>query len=303
MTTPSDPEAETPTARPRPPMHRVELPGGTLRYRDTGRGAPVVLVPGLFVDATLWDDVVARLEPSLRCLVPELPLGSHRVPMPPDADLSPPGVARLLADFLAALDLREVTLVGNDTGGAICQLVAAHHPQRIGRLVLTPCDAYDRFLPPMFRYLQVAARVPGAVGALLRSLRLRPLRRLPITYGWLAKRPIDPAVVDGWLEPALTDPAIRRDVVALLRGIHPRHTLDAAERLRRFDRPTLIAFAPEDRVFPFDHGRRLARDIPGARLEHIDDSFAFAPVDQPERVATLVREFVGQTPDPAAVAR
>ena len=270
----------------------VDLPQGTINYTEIGSGPPLVFVHGFLVDGTLWREVTPLLADRFRCIVPDLPLGSHRIAMKPDADLSPPGVARIVADFLAALELEDVTLIGNDTGGAICQLVATNHPERLGRLVLTPCDTYKDFLPPAFRYLQVAARIPGAMTVLMQTMRPRAMRRAPIAFGWLTKKRIPDELLDRWVAPAMSDSAVRRDAAKLLRGISNRYTLEAAERLASFDRPTLIAWAPEDRFFKLENANRLAATIPNARLETIDDARAFVSLDQPERVAELIGEFV-----------
>jgi pimeloyl-ACP methyl ester carboxylesterase len=280
-------------------QREIELPQGVIRYVDTGEGPTLVFVHGLLVDHRLWQGVVQRLGQDFRCIVPDWPLGSHRTAMSPDADLTPRGVARLIADFLRALDPRDVTLVGNDTGGAICQLLVTEHPDRIGRLVLTDCDAFDNFLPPLFRYLQVAARVPGATTALVQTLRMGFGRRLPIAYGWLAKHGYDPDLPAEWVKPVVGDGGVRRDVRKLLRGISKRDTLQAAERLRQFDKPTLIAWAAEDRGFPFEHAQRLAQILPDARVERIEDAWTFVSLDQPARVAELIRGFVAE---PAAAA-
>jgi pimeloyl-ACP methyl ester carboxylesterase len=180
----------------------------------------------------------------------DLPLGSHTCPLNDSADLSPYGIADLVAEFLGRLDLHDVVLVGNDTGGAIAQLVAVRHPARLGGLVLTSCDAFDNFLPVMFRPLQYLARVPGLVGLVLQTLRLRPLRRLPMAFGLLAKRPTPSSVVDGWLRPAQQDRAMRRDAERFLRGIDSRFTVEAARGLTGFTKPVVLAWATEDRVFP-----------------------------------------------------
>jgi len=269
----------------------VDLPQGTINYTESGSGPPLVFVHGFLVDGTLWREVTPLLSSGFRCIVPDLPLGSHRIAMKPDADLSPPGVARIVADFLAALELENVTLIGNDTGGAICQLVATNHPERLGRLVLTPCDAYKDFLPLMFRYLQVAARIPGAMTLLMQTMRPRTMRRAPIAFGWLTKGRIPDELLDRWVAPAMSDPAVRRDATKLLRGISNRYTLEAAERLASFDRPTLIAWAPEDRFFKLENAKRLAATIPNARLETINDARSFVSLDQPERLAELIGEF------------
>jgi pimeloyl-ACP methyl ester carboxylesterase len=275
----------------------LTLPQGTIHVRDTGRpdGPPVVFVHGLLVDGSLWRKVVPSLEGELRCIWPDWPLGSHRTPMAPGADLSPRGVAHLVADALAAMELERVTLVGNDTGGAICQLVATERPERLGRLVLTDCDAFENFLPPMFRGLQIAARVPGLLNALVQPMRIRALRRLPMAYGLVTKRPIDHAVTDAWLRPFLQQREVRRDTAKLLRGITRRDTLAAAERLRRFERPTLLAWAREDRAFPVAHAHRLAALLPDARVEEIPDSLTFIPEDQPERLADAIARFVRES--------
>ena len=277
------------------PESTATLPAGTIRYRDNGSGEPLLFVHGLLADATLWRKVVPLLEPELRCIAPDWPLGSHRAAMDPSADLSPPGLAQIIADFIDELELETVTLVGNDTGGAICQLVATRHPERIGRLVLTPCDAYDNFLPPMFRPLQAIARIPGSIWPVAQSLRLTPLRHAPNAFGWLSKHGPDPEVTRAWVEPSLHSRAVRRDVAKVLKGISNRYTLEAAERLADFDRPTLIAWAPEDRFFKFSYAERLAAAIPDSRLERIEDSWTFVSEDQPERLAELVRAFVRET--------
>ncbi len=270
----------------------LDLPGGRIKLHETGSGAPVVFVHGLLVNANLWRKVVGRLAPDFRCIALDLPLGSHVVSAGAGADLTPPGLAGLVAQALDALELEEVTLVGNDTGGALCQMVVTSRPERVGRLVLTSCDYRDNFPPAMFRPLKVVARIPGATQALLTALRPRAPRRLPAAFGWLTKRPIDRDAEDSYLYPALADPAVRADLRRVLSAIHPRHTREAADRLHTFDRPALIAWAREDRFFPTEHAEELAASVPGARLEWIDDSYTFSPEDQPDRLAELIAGFV-----------
>lgn len=280
-------------------MPEVTTPRGVVHYTESGSGPPVVFAHGLLVDGGLWRDVVADLNGGaagggVRCIVPDLPLGSHRQAMNPDAALAPADVADLLAEFLDALGLQEGTFVANDTGGAIAQMLAARHPSRVTRLLLTPCDTYDNFLPWMFVYLQLAARVPGLLYVLITPLRIPLLRRLPFAFGLLAKRGIPRDLGDAWIGAFLGSRAVRRDVTKVLKGIRKRELVAAAEQLKGFQRPVLLAFAPKDRFFKMSHAERMARELPDARLERIDDSFAFAPLDQPRRVAELVRGFVGE---------
>jgi pimeloyl-ACP methyl ester carboxylesterase len=271
---------------------QVQIPQGTISYRESGTGAPIVLVHGLLNNGLLWREVADVLAPDFRVIAPDWPLGSHALPLNDGTDLSPPGLAAIIAAFLEALDLRDVTLVGNDTGGAISQLVAVNHPERLGRLVLTPCDAYDNFLPAMFKPLQLAARVPGAVWLIAQALRPRAARRLPFAFGWLSKRPLAPDVSDAFLAPALGDRRIRRELAAVLKGISSRYTEEAARRFGEFDKPVLLAWAPEDRFFKWRYAERLAEAFPQARLELIEDSYTYVPIDQPRRTAELIAAFV-----------
>jgi pimeloyl-ACP methyl ester carboxylesterase len=280
-------------------MSEVRLTQGPIGYTESGEGPPIVFAHGLLVDGLLWRKVTPLLEDRFRCIVPNLPLGSHRTPMNPDADLSPPGLAGIVAGFLEALDLEDVVLVANDTGGAISQITAANHPERIGRLVLTNCDAFENFLPPAFRPLQWAARVPGALTGMMQGMRFTPMRRLPNAYGWLIKRDFDAAPTREWVEPYLAQRGIRRDTIKVLRGIHPRYTIEAAEKLRGFDRPTLLAWAVEDRFFKISFAEKLADTINGAKLERIEDSYTFVSEDQPERLSELIARFARA---PATVA-
>ncbi len=253
----------------------------------TGEGPPVVLVHGALVNANLWRRVVPLLDGRTRVTL-DLPLGSHLETMPAGADLSPPALADLIADAIAALELDDVTIVGNDTGGGLTQILATRRPERIGRVVLTSCDAFDNFPPRLFRWVLAPARVPGAIPIAFGALRARPLRRLPIAYGWLSNEAPEPEADDSYVLPVLTKGAVRRDLRKLLAGLDPRHTLDAAAKLAAFDKPVLIAWSADDRFFPPAHAERLARLIPDARLEWIEGARTFSPEDAPERLAELI---------------
>src|SRR5919198_4900561 len=274
-------------------VHEVDLPGGRIRYHQRGQGPPVVFVHGLLVNADLWRAVVPPVaQAGYRCIAPDWPLGSHEVAVP-DADLSPSGVADLVAAFLERLDLSDVTLVANDTGGAITQLLMTRQSERVGRVVLTPSDSLERFFPPLFAPLPVLARVPGAMWALAQLLRARPAQRLPFTFGWVAKRRIPPDILDSYLLPSRRDPAIRADLRRFLRGVHRRHTLAAARSLPAFTKPVLLAWAEDDRLFPVELARRLAALLPGSTLVTVDDCYTFIPEDRPDVLARLVIDFAG----------
>jgi pimeloyl-ACP methyl ester carboxylesterase len=278
-------------------VREVELSAGTIEYEDTGGDGPVlVLLHGLAQNGSVWRKVVADLRADHRCVVPTLPLGGHRRPMLPNADLSMRALSRLVAEFMENLDLRAVTLVENDWGGAHL-LVTERGGERLARLVLTSCEAFENYPPGLpGRAVGLAAKVPGGLNAMVQPLRLRPLRRLPVAFGWMSKRPVPDEVMDGWLRPLLTQSEIRRDLLKYLRAVDRRDTLEAAERLRSFHRPALVVWAKEDRVMPPEHGRRLAELLPRGRLVEIPDSYTLIPEDRPQELARLIRQFVRGTP-------
>ena len=284
------------------PNAAIQLPQGRIHYRDRGDGPPVVFVHGLLVSGLLWRNVAAALEPRFRCVAPDWPLGSHTEPLAAGADASPRGVAHLIADFLEALSLDDVTIVANDTGGAIAQLLVTERPDRVRRLVLTNCDAYENFLPPAFRPLQWAARVPGLLTGAFQAMRVPTLRRSPLGFGLLTRRPIPDDVLDAWVRPYLSNAGVRRDTLRFLRAIDASDTLAAAERLHGFEGDALLAWAPEDRFFKIEFARRLAAEFAHGRLEEIGDCYTFVPEDQPQRLADLIAAFAGGYPAGAAEA-
>ncbi len=278
-------------------MPEVELSAGTIEYEDSGGGGQVVvLLHGVAMAGSLWRHVVADLRPDFRCVVPTLPLGGHRLPMRPDADLSLRGQVLLVAEFLEALGLRDVTLVGNDWGGAQL-LISEERAKRVGRLVLVACEAFDNYPPGLpGRVLVLAGKLPGGLYALLQPLRLRPLRRLPIAFGWMSKRRVANDVMDAWLRPLLTNGEIRRDLLKYIRTVPKKaQLLEWTESQRSFPRPVLVVWASEDRIMPREHGRRLADMFPRGRAVEITDSYTLIPEDQPTELAGAIRQFIGDT--------
>jgi pimeloyl-ACP methyl ester carboxylesterase len=276
------------------PARTIDLGGGRrIRAHATGEGPPIVFVHGALVNANLWRKVVPRLEGFTRVAL-DLPLGSHTLPMPKDADFSSAALADLIGDALDKLDLNDATVVANDTGGGLTQILAARRPESVGAFVLTSCDAFENFPPKFFRIVLAPARIPGGGLAAFSGLRLRPIRRLPIAYGWLTNEPIEREAEDSYVFPVLTSGAIRRDTRRLLNGFDRAELLDATAKLASWDKPALIAWSRSDRFFPTEHAERLATLIPSARLEWVEDARSFSPEDRPDRLAELIGDFARQ---------
>ena len=270
----------------------LEVPAGVLEYRERGSGPPVVFAHGAAVNGDLWRKVAPELAERWRCIVPDLPLGGHAIPLNDGPDLSLFGAADVLASFLDALDLADVALVANDTGGAISQALVGRRPERVGRLVLTSCDAFENYPPKAVAYLKPTSRFPSALWLLSQAMRLRFFQRLPIAYGWATHAPIEPAIMESFLGSLRSNAGVRRDFAALLRGADARDCRQASESLSGFDKPALVTWAADDKFFPREHGQRLAELLPQGRFELIERSRTFIPEDNPARLVALVREFL-----------
>jgi pimeloyl-ACP methyl ester carboxylesterase len=268
----------------------IDVPGaGTIEYRERGSGPPVVFAHGVGVNGDLWRNVAPPLaEAGHRTIAPDLPLGAHSIPLEHEPDMSLPGLADILGGFLEALDLEDVTLVANDTGGAITQALIGRRPPRVARLVLTSGDAVDRYPPPAVAYLKPTARVPGGLWLLGKAVRFKPVQRLPIAYGWATHRPIEPRIMESYTANIRTNPGVRADLARVLRGARKSDMQAASRSVANFDRPALVVWAADDKFFPVEHGRALADLMPQGRFELIENSRTFIPEDQPGELLRLL---------------
>jgi len=271
----------------------TDVPAGVIEYAEAGSGPPVVLLHGLLMDHTLWDRVLPLLPGGFRYLRPVLPLGAHRRAMNPGTDLTLPGQVRLVAGLLDALSLEDVTLVHSDWGGALF-LTARGLDHRLARQVILPCEAFGNFPPGLpGRMLALAVRLPAGVQLAARQLRVGWLRRLPWLYGQMARQPVPGELIRRWTEPVLSDPGIRRDLLAYCRGKLDKAALIAdTEALRRFQGDVLVLWSPDNKVMPPAHGRRLATLMPRARYAEIPGAYVLSMLDEPEAVARQMGAFL-----------
>jgi pimeloyl-ACP methyl ester carboxylesterase len=273
-------------------MPQVRLDQATIDYRVLGPEdsphPPVLFVHGILVDSRLWDRVAEGLaRQGFRCYLPNWPLGSHTIPVDDPATLSPRGVATMIRDFITALGLSDVTLVGNDTGGGLCQLLVDAYPEHVGRLVLTNCDAFDKFPPFPFTAVFGLLRGPVSIKLLFEQMRLTPLRHSPLGFGMLLGRP-DPQLTNSWLEPARRDVRIRRDLAGLLRQVAKTDLTDVSTRMGRFTKPVSIVWGQRDRAFTPALGRRLAGQFPNSTLVEVPGARTFVSLDNPGAVTDAV---------------
>jgi pimeloyl-ACP methyl ester carboxylesterase len=264
---------------------QVRLGAGTIGYHERGEGPVLLFVHGVFANAALWSKVVPLLAGRHRCIAPDWPLGAHDSAL--GGGLSPYAVADMIGELVDALGLEDVTLVGNDTGGALCQMAAVRRPGVAKRLVLTNCDAYDKFPPQPFTYLVWVPYIPGAVALLAHSMRPHFMRRMPIAYGWLSKR-MDRRVEDAFVGPVLRDKGVRADIASFLKAAKKNQMVETSKRYSEIRVPVLLAWGEDDRAFKLSLAERMQKDLPDAELVRIPDSYTFVSLDQPERLAELI---------------
>jgi len=276
-------------------MSTIDISAGAIHYEATGpqNGRPVVFVHGYMMGGQLWRQVSERLAGlGLRCIAPTWPLGAHPEPLRPGADRTITGVAGIVAEVLAAFDLEDVVLVGNDTGGVVTQLVAVHYPERLGALVLTSCDAFEHFPPPILKPVILAAKSKTLFRTAIQVMRAPAARKRG--YDGLAHRDIDD-LTEIWVRPVLSNPAIAEDLRQFSLSMRTEVTTGVAARLPAFDKPALIAWSADDVFFELHDGERLAATIPNARLEVIEGARTFSMLDRPDRLADLLSTIAVRT--------
>jgi pimeloyl-ACP methyl ester carboxylesterase len=269
---------------------KVRVDGLDIEYTDTGQGPTVLFVHGVYVTGAVWNDVVAELGEGYRCITPTWPLGAHSTPTD-GADLGAEAAARRIVHFMEALDLTDVTVVANDTGGGLVLASLgdpALDPSRIARLVLTNCDSYEHFPPGSFAQIvklcRFSATLGGGIVRLLatgqgQAFFLKAVSKHPPTKE--RQREIFGAFA--------TSGAARRDAVTVTASLDPALTLRAAPAIEAFGKPVTLTWGTEDQLFPLDHARRLRDAFPHATLIEIPDSSTFVMIDAPKKVADAIR--------------
>lgn len=282
-------------------MPTIDLPHGKLRYRAAGpedsERPPVVFIHGFLVSNTLWSKTADALaEAGIRSYAPDLPLGSHSLPLDDSADQTPRGVARRVLAFIEAMGLDDVTIVGNDSGGAISQFLIDTDSSRVGRLVLTNCDAFDEFPPAPFDTIFKSFKRPGPIRALMAPMRSTKIRHSPAGYGLLVGKPLDAEQTRAWAEPCITDAGVRKDAAKFVTAVDADEEMNGvSERLSEFDGPLLLVWGNGDRFFKVELARRLAATAKDAKLVEIEGGKTFIPLDEPERLAAEIDGFVPAT--------
>jgi pimeloyl-ACP methyl ester carboxylesterase len=277
-------------------VHTVSIPAGEIEIHEIGTGTPLVCLHGALVSWQIWEPIARPLAASgYRVIMPSLPLGAHPTAMRAGTDLTPPGLAQIIADVIGALDLPTVATLSTDTATALTQLVLTLHPGVIDRAVMTSGDCFRYFFPPMFRPLQALGYAPWLLPRVAGGMKHKKLRESPFALGWITKAGVSDEIATAWGEPIVRDRAVRRDAAKVLRGINTRHTMRAARALPDVTVPVMLVWGEIDKAFPIKLAHRLAALIPDCRIETVPDAACFVSLDNPDALVSLVEDFVPAT--------
>jgi pimeloyl-ACP methyl ester carboxylesterase len=244
----------------------VHTASGRIAYTEQGEGSVALFVHGVLLNAYLWRHQVAHLSDMRRCIAPDL-LAHGDTEITPHQDVSVTANASMLEEFLDALSIDQVDLVGNDSGGGIAQIFAASNPQRVRSLTLTDCDAHDNWPPDAFKPFLTMAANGGLAGTLKAMLSDKNIYRSPEALGPAYEHPehVTDETIEIYLRPLVETEQRTRDFQRFLAAFDNRHTLAIEARLQAMKAPTLIVWGTDDVYFDLKWSRWLAATIPGTR--------------------------------------
>ena len=279
---------------PESSVRRLDVPThlGRIPVRLIGEGPAVLCVHGAFVDSRIFDASALLLAGEATVVLPDLLQGAHRHPVPDRSRLHAAGIADALADVLAAVGLGPAVVVGNDNGGAMSQVLAARHPDRLAGLVLAGCEVLEHFPPRAFAPFVAGARWPATLTGFARLLRVPALLAEPGRLNILTARGFGRPYVQEITAGLLDDRGVRDDLAAFIRSLRPEVLLRASSRLGHLHGRAEVVWPQHDVFFPARDGRRIAALL-DTRVVWAEGAKTFVPVDRPDLVAAAVRRVLG----------
>ncbi len=252
--------------RPLAMQGSVQTPSGRISYMEQGTGPVALFVHGVLLNGYLWRHQLADLSDIRRCIAVDL-LAHGDTAIAPDQNVSVTANAKMLAEFLDALHIDPVDLVGNDSGGGIAQIFAASNPDRVRSLTLTDCDAHDNWPPEAFKSFLAMAAAGGLSGTLNAILADKSIYRSPQALGPAYEHPerVSDETIEKYLRPLVASEQRTRDLQRFLAAFDNKHTLAIEAQLKALNAPTLIVWGTDDIYFGVKWSHWLADNIPGTQ--------------------------------------
>ncbi len=276
-------------------MKKVEIVGNTIEYEDFGKGNPMLFIHGAFSSGKTWRKVIPQLSENFHCVVPEWPFGGHKIPMSDKQEFSPIGIADLIAKFLEALDMQNVIIVANDTGGAYAQIFTAKYGENVSQLILSNCEGFEIFPPKKFQSLKSMVKVPSYLWLLSKLFSYKPSLKWEMTFGLLSHTLTKEETFEFYVKHFVADKLIRKDFKKLAIEWHPKYTQKASKDLRGFNKPVLILWGVDDlKLFPIELGRRLNSIFSNSNFVEIKNSKTYVQEDNPNDFIESIKTFAIQ---------
>lgn len=271
----------------------LDTPSGRIATYESGSGPAALFVHGVPLNSFHWRNVVGGVGDIRRCVAADL-MGLGYSEVDDDQDLTFPAQAAMLVQVLDELQIETVDLVGNDSGGAVCQIVAATYPERVRTLTLTNCDTHDGWPPETFGPLHDAAAA-GTLAESFRFLLTEPHRaHSPRSFGRAYADPtvLTPEVLDVYLRPLVASDRRAQQLHRYILSMNNQQTVSIEGLLRELTIPTQIVWGLDDVFFDVKWGRWLKATIPGAeRLIEVPGARLFFPEDRPDALVEPLRDF------------
>jgi pimeloyl-ACP methyl ester carboxylesterase len=277
---------------PRDKKKTVTTPSGTIAYLERGQGPVALFVHGVLLNSHLWRHQLSGLSDVRRCIAPDL-LAHGDTEVAPGQSLTVTDNAEMLAQFLDALGIDQVDLVGNDSGGGIAQIFAARHPERLRSLTLTDCDTHDNWPPEAFKPFLAMAATGGLAGALNAMVDDKSVYRSPGALGPAYEDPesVSDETIDIYLKPHLRSAERIRDLERFLAAFDPSHTVAVESQLRQLRAPTFIGWGTDDVYFDVKWANWLTEAIPGTRRQvRFEGARVFFPEERSEEFNRELRQ-------------
>jgi pimeloyl-ACP methyl ester carboxylesterase len=274
--------------------HSVNVPSGRIGYTEAGSGPVALFVHGVVLNKHLWRHQIAGLSDIRRCIAVDL-LAHGDTEIAPEQDVSVTANARMLKEFLEALQIDKVDLVGNDSGGGIAQIFAALNPDRVRTLTLTNCDTHDNWPPEAFKPFVDMAIAGGLKDTLSAMLSDKAIFRSPGALGPAYEHPenVSDKDIEIYLQPHVRTEQRTRDLQRFVGAFDHKHTLAIEPQLRTLKAPTLIVWGTDDIYFPVKWAHWLAETIPGTKKTvELKGARIFFPEERARVFNQLLRDHV-----------
>jgi len=269
---------------------QIKTPSGTIGYVEQGSGPVALFVHGVLLNGYLWRHQLAQLSDVRRCIAVDL-LAHGNTEVSATQDVSVTANANMLAEFLDAMKIDRVDLVGNDSGGGICQIFAALYPERLRSLALTNCDTHDNWPPEAFKPFVAMVAAGGLAETLNSMLADKSIFRSALAPAYERAEDVGDDTIETYLRPLLRSNQNTRNLERFVNAFDSRHTVQIEKQLRRVQAPTLIAWGTDDIYFDLKWSRWLADAIPGTRKRvEFASARIFFPEERPHQFNEELRE-------------